>query len=61
MVSWLTRIIGSSGNSWRKRTAISSGDHHSLSHPSTCLRKRGQVAQLGRLWSPSSLLRPQLA
>ena len=32
MVSWLTHIRGSSGNSIRNRWEICCGDHQSLSH-----------------------------
>ena len=51
MVSWLTRIIGSCGNSLRKQFTISSGDHH-FSRPSITLATSGlwlSLVGFGRL------------
>ena len=41
MVSWLTCIIGSSGNRMRKRSAISWGDQSSSSQAVTCWARAG--------------------
>jgi hypothetical protein len=46
MVSWLTHIIGSSGNSMCNWRAISSGDHHSSRH-SVTLSANGPLTSFG--------------
>jgi hypothetical protein len=50
MVSWLTCIIGSSGKTMRKRSAISWGDQSSSSQVVTCWASAGwsSLAVFGR-------------
>ena len=48
MVSWLTHIMGSPGNSIRNRAEICAGDHHSPSQPPTRVAS-GAWASLGVL------------
>ena len=45
--SWLTLIMGSSGNSIRNRAAICTGDHHSSSQEQTRAASCGQASLQG--------------